>query len=477
MSAPTVGLAIIARNEEQYLPGLLASISGAFDEVVLLDTGSTDDTVAIFEAWAELDRHGVRTRVGRFEWCDDFAAARAAADKLLTTDWRSWADCDDQVVGADQLRAIAAAAPDEIGAFFFRYDYAQDPETGACICELWRERLIRREIGRWVGRVHESIDLGTAAAAQIAPERCQWRHRKPPGEPPPRNLDILQAWAQDEPDNERVIGYLGVELAGRGRHEEALEAFGRYLVLHPQPDHHRLQTRRRMCASLLALERPAEVPAIALAGIAEDPTWPESHLSLAEAAAGRGEWAKALDYAQEVVRRGKPDSFLILNPLDFTVAPLWIIATAHAGLGNLDEACRVGERAQQLAPQNPALVAQLQQWRGLAKHEHSVSTWLAAAQMLVQHDEQLKALILLEQTVPFFVVDHPRIVAARSELRERLGFLVDQTGYEDLYRSGGPKPEALVADGDVDRLCRTLPRAGFLLEGLREQDQLAAEAA
>lgn len=476
MSAPTVGLAIIARDEEHYLPGLLESIKGAFDEVVLLDTGSKDQTVAIFEAWAALDRHGVRCRVSSFEWCDDFAAARAAADELLTTDWRVWADCDDELHGADQLRAIAAEAPDEVGAFFFLYDYAQDPASGASICELWRERLVRREVGRWAGRVHEALDLGTSAVAQIAPDRCHWRHRKPPSEPPSRNLDILQAWAQDEPDNERVVAYLGVELAGRGRHEEALEAYGRYLILHPMPDHHRLQTRRRMCASLGALERFADIPAIALAGVAEDPTWADSYLSLAEGAYGRGEWEKALDHAREVLRRGKPTSFLIVNPLDYTLAPLMIAAAAHGALGNIDEACKTAEQALQLSPGNRDLLGQLQQWRQVGKQEHSVSTWLATADMLGRHDEQLKALTLLEETVPYFIADHPQIVAARSELRERLGFVRDPGQYGALYRTGGPKPEALVSDREIDKLCRTLPRAGFLVAGLRELDEERAGA-
>jgi len=49
---PTLGLSLIARDEERFLPGLLESIDGAFDQVALLDTGSTDRTVEIFTDWA-----------------------------------------------------------------------------------------------------------------------------------------------------------------------------------------------------------------------------------------------------------------------------------------------------------------------------------------------------------------------------------------------------------------------------------------
>lgn len=480
---PTVGLALIARDEARFLPGLLASIEGAFDQVVLLDTGSRDQTRQIFHEWALAEqRRAIEagrtfwTRSDEFDWCEDFAAAREAADALLTTDWRCWADCDDELLGADQLRAIAAEAPEQVGAVFFRYDYAQDPESGACICELWRERLVRRGLGRWAGRVHESIDFGATGVLQIDPGRCQWKHRKPPGEPPPRNLDILQAWIRDEPDNERVVGYLGVELAGRGRHEEALEAYARYLALHPDVDDHRLQTRRRMCASLGALGRVEEIPPIALGGVAENPAWADSYLSLAEAAYTAGEYGKAIEFANEVLRRGKPTSLLIVNPLDYTLGPLMILAGAHGALGQPEEACRHAEQALQINPANADLVGQLQHWRSVAKRDHSVSTWLACAEMLCRHDEQLKALTLLEQTCPYFIVDHPAIVEARSRLRERLGFVRDQGEYAAMYRDGGPKPEQLVADGDIDRICRALPRAGFLANGLRELDQERAAA-
>lgn len=82
-AAPTVGLALIAKDEEEALPGLLASVEGAFDQVALLDTGSTDRTVEVFEEWSAAEKvrqPGFISTLGHFEWCDDFAAARNAAD-------------------------------------------------------------------------------------------------------------------------------------------------------------------------------------------------------------------------------------------------------------------------------------------------------------------------------------------------------------------------------------------------------------
>lgn len=433
MTDALLGLALIARDEAENLPHLLASIEGAFDEVVLLDTGSKDGTFEVFLAWA-LDEQTRAQEAGRtftfrhgdFEWCDDFAAARNAADALLTTPWKVWADCDDVIHGADQLRQLAADAAAEVGAFFFRYDYAQIAETGVCVCELWRERLMRRG-SEWAGHVHEAQGI-SGQVVMVDPKRCQWVHRKPLGDPGERNLRILRQWIEKEPENTRALSYLGVELAGRGRHEEAIEVYRRYLELYREADEHRLQTRRRLCASLLALGRPDEVPEIALSGVAELPSWPDSYLSLAEHAYVTGQWAKAVDFAQQVLDRGKPESLLILNPLDYTFSPRLVLAGAHGALGNVEKACEIAEQALALVPDHQELKGHYHGWNAMRVRESTVGTWMACVQQLVRHDEQAKALALLEETCPHFIQDHPVIVAKRSELRERLRLLTDSAG-------------------------------------------------
>jgi hypothetical protein len=89
------------------------------------------------------------------------------------------------------------------------------------------------------------------------------------------------------------------------------------------------------------------------------------------------------------------------------------------------------------------------------------------------HDEQLKALRLLEDTVPYFARDHGEVVALRSFLRERLADLLEPDAYCEHYTTGGSKPEDFVADEDVDRLGNALPRCAFLFDGLLEQAGVA----
>jgi len=86
-----------------------------------------------------------------------FSAARQRADDLLDTEWKVWADCDDEILGATQLRELAAAALPEVAGFRFGYDYARDA-GGSSTCymktgangALWSRAM--------VGRVHEVQD-------------------------------------------------------------------------------------------------------------------------------------------------------------------------------------------------------------------------------------------------------------------------------------------------------------------------------
>ena len=53
---PSVGLALIVKDGADDLPNLLKSVEGAFDQVVLLDTGSTDQTKSVFRKWAKQEK-------------------------------------------------------------------------------------------------------------------------------------------------------------------------------------------------------------------------------------------------------------------------------------------------------------------------------------------------------------------------------------------------------------------------------------
>jgi tetratricopeptide (TPR) repeat protein len=104
-----LSLAMIVKNEEAFLGHCLASVRGLVDEMVIVDTGSTDGTVALArEAGA---------RVFHAPWRDDFAAARNEALGHCQGDWILILDADEALDPLDHPKVRAACAQDTVAAF------------------------------------------------------------------------------------------------------------------------------------------------------------------------------------------------------------------------------------------------------------------------------------------------------------------------------------------------------------------------
>jgi len=149
---------MIVRNESLHLPKALASVQGIAAEIVVVDTGSTDDTVAIATAMG--------AKVLHFDWTDDFAAARNAALEAATQPWILSLDAD-QILASDSASALATALQrSDCMAQVVTIDLygptttSSDPTIGQSEVELAFKslRLFRNHPQiRFSGRVHEDV--------------------------------------------------------------------------------------------------------------------------------------------------------------------------------------------------------------------------------------------------------------------------------------------------------------------------------
>lgn len=488
---PVIGLAMIVRDAASTIIPCLESLWSHVDHVAILDTGSRDKTLTrVMEfAAAHRDEHGTGPVVhtGTFRWVDDFAAARRAAEEILpdAVTWTVWADADDIVRNAHTFHELAAAAPPDLAAYGFDYDYARD-EHGNTVCRLRRERLVRRGAAVWNGRVHEAQTV-TGRIEWMPPEAGQWVHCKPPTEGPSssdRNLRILREWIKLEPTNTRLLAYLGTEEAGQGRAHRAIGYLKRYIAQDTVWPEERVQVHRKLALLFFdqaavhqqngrtvkanrAIERALQ---LALDALRVHPEWPDSYLTLAEAHYRLGEYQHAESWARRVLQLGAPtETLLIVNPLDYTFQPRLVLAGALGQQGRHAEAIQMADEALQLVPGDTRIVPAARVWRSRLKRDRTAAGVIAHARTLIVHDEQQKALALLEHAVPYFCVDHPEIVRLRSELRERLLIASDPAVYDAHYATGGDKPERLADDDQAVMLAAHLPRMGFLVGGLTEQ--------
>jgi GT2 family glycosyltransferase/Tfp pilus assembly protein PilF len=146
-----VSLCMIAKNEEHNLPACIGSVKDLVDEIIVVDTGSSDRTR---EVAAEL-----AARVFDFPWVDSFAAARNQSLRHATGDWVLWLDADDRVDQENQgkLRELFAGLRDENTAYVLKCLCEPDPISGSATV-VDHVRVFRHDPElRWRYRVHEQI--------------------------------------------------------------------------------------------------------------------------------------------------------------------------------------------------------------------------------------------------------------------------------------------------------------------------------
>jgi tetratricopeptide (TPR) repeat protein len=137
----------IVKNESENLGRCLESVKSYVDEIVIVDTGSTDDTIAIAQQYG--------ATIGRFQWCNDFAAARNYALSLVTGDWVLVLDADEELVVSDPYfrdRWLTPEAPAIYG--LNRLDLFEIEDIASSV----HPRLYQRLPGiHYVGRYHEQL--------------------------------------------------------------------------------------------------------------------------------------------------------------------------------------------------------------------------------------------------------------------------------------------------------------------------------
>lgn len=147
----------ITKNESANIASSIESLAASVDEIIVYDTGSSDDTCRIVEQISK-----VRLFCGH--WQDDFAAARNKALLQATGDWVVFLDADERFSKETRanLRAVIEAAGD-VDALAFKIlnidtDGAEEKRLNdTCVVRAFR----RLPSLRYVGRIHEHIECET----------------------------------------------------------------------------------------------------------------------------------------------------------------------------------------------------------------------------------------------------------------------------------------------------------------------------
>jgi glycosyltransferase involved in cell wall biosynthesis/tetratricopeptide (TPR) repeat protein len=229
-----VSLCMIVKNEEGNLPACLATAADLFDEVIVVDTGSTDRTRAVAA--------DAGARVLDFAWVDDFAAARNEALRHATCDWIFWLDADERLDEPNRraLRALFDRLRDENAAYVMKCFCLADPvqKSDTVVDHV---RLFRNDpLIRWQYRVHEQIlpavrrQKGQVRWAEVTIHHVGYQDPALRRSKLERDIRLLQKQVADQPDDPFVLFNLGSVCLELERIQEALPILKRSLALsHP----------------------------------------------------------------------------------------------------------------------------------------------------------------------------------------------------------------------------------------------------
>ncbi|MCR5176641.1 MAG: glycosyltransferase [Anaerovibrio sp.] len=213
----------IAKNEAHNIVRSLESIKGTADELILVDTGSTDKTVDIFKSYGG--------QVYYQEWSNDFSVARNLAMSKATGDWLIILDADEYFTEetCNNIREIIASLSSRTNGLLVSMEN-YDKSTGERLDNFYALRLVRNINGlNYKGRIHESLyhyDKYLSGLQQVSGELLKIIHTGYSSniskEKAGRNLAIIrQAIAEGEPV-EHYYTYLYECYTGLGDIEKAM---------------------------------------------------------------------------------------------------------------------------------------------------------------------------------------------------------------------------------------------------------------
>ncbi len=351
---------MIVKNEEEVLARCLASVQHIVDEIIIVDTGSTDATVDIAKAFG--------SRVFFEPWSDDFAAARNASFAHATGDYILWIDADD-IVRPEQAQLLAQKKPYlDRDVYYMPYDYAQDA-TGRSLCVLWRERMVRRQAGlRWHYPIHECLIVEPEHSTEHADITIT--HRRTPrgiASDASRNRRILEQTITTEAysHDPRIHYYLAKEYQYEGALQQAADMFRTFLRLSGGWPEDRIGALHRLAVTLCTLAdgTPAqaqslrdEARAAARNAIALDNSRAEPYFVLGSLAFAEGDYEEAAFQYRRCLRP-LPQ---VMSPVEryyYDLGPLVQLCLCYHYMGDDATANTFNEQALLLSPDEPVLLS------------------------------------------------------------------------------------------------------------------------
>lgn len=215
-----LSLCMIVKNEEETLDRCLTCAKQFADEIIVVDTGSTDSTKEIAKKYTN--------HIFDFVWNDDFSDARNFSLEKASGEYLMWLDADD-IVSDENIKKINKLKQNLVAdIYMLKYVIAFD-EMNNPTFSYYRERIFKRSLGyRFVGFIHEAIP----AFGRIEYLDIEIFHKKIKHSDPKRNLKIYKKKIKEGLIlSSRETFYLARELFYNAQYKNCIQTMKTYLKM------------------------------------------------------------------------------------------------------------------------------------------------------------------------------------------------------------------------------------------------------
>ncbi len=339
----------ICKNESQFVERFMDSMSEA-DDICVLDTGSTDDTVEKLRArGAHVEQKVISP------W--RFDVARSESLKLIPKDADICCciDLDEQFRSGWREKLGRAWQPDTTRARYrYTWSFLPDGREG---CVFWTDKIHKNGCYRWVNPVHEVLQyLGEGGERFVDAEGVQLDHHPDPSKSRGQYLPLLELAVREDPQNDRNRHYLGREYMFRGEWAQAVSTLKAHLAM-PQAvwRDERCASMRYIARCLRRLEREDEAALWLHRAIAEAPHLREPYLEFADLLYQQKDWCGVIFMVNCALAITERPRTYICEPFAWGSVPYDLLSIAYFHLSQWESALKNAEKAFALAPDDARL--------------------------------------------------------------------------------------------------------------------------